>query len=253
MKTETAPSAEQLVSYPADKMPTVTRYKGGDEIAVAKSIRRNMEKNDPNFKFRMDENGNYDYGHFVKDPTRAEYLRTFNSTYKNPQHNIMAPNKDGYIMNYLLSEYYNPEIGKNVYDKMVRNPVNGVTVTKFARERKHGLREFEMVFEKGLSPQASEAGLGLSQTGNAPSSMLRANNNISPIARIVKENDVIADTIKGVKRSLSSLKKASDTDARVLLEARKVLSAQTKSPDGAVKMQAINAFISSSWSFLPRF
>lgn len=63
----------------------------------------------------------------------------------------------------------------------------------------------------------------------------------SPLANLVKENDVIADTIKGVKRSLSSLKKASDTDARVLLEARKVLSAQTKNADGAIKMQAINA------------
>lgn len=63
----------------------------------------------------------------------------------------------------------------------------------------------------------------------------------SKIARIVKENDVIADTIKGVKRSLSSLKKASDTDARVILETRKVLSKQTKSSDPSVAYQARNA------------
>ncbi|MEE6207634.1 MAG: hypothetical protein VZR95_06240, partial [Alphaproteobacteria bacterium] len=54
-------------------------------------------------------------------------------------------------------------------------------------EGKHGLREFEKVFEKGLSPQASEAGLGLSQTGNAPSSTLRVNDNISPNKIIVNK------------------------------------------------------------------
>lgn len=181
-------------------VPTVTRYKGGDDIAVAKSIRRNMSKDDPNFQWRRDENGNYDYEHFVKDPMRAEYLKTFNSTYKNPQHDIMAPNKDGYIMNYLLREYHNPEIGKNVYDKIVKNPTNGMTVTKFAREGKQGLKEFEKVFKNGLSPQASEAGLGLSQVGNAPSSTLRVNYNIPQNSINVKQN---APTLRQLSEGLS--------------------------------------------------
>ena len=170
-----------------DYAPITTRYPG-DNVAVAKSIRRNMSRNDPNFKFRIDENGNYDYDHFVSDSQRAAYLQTFNSTYKNPQYEIMAPNKEGYIMDYLLSQYYNPNIKKNVYDKIVKDPVNGVTVTKFAREGNNGLKEFEKVFKKGQSPQASEAGLGLSQAGNAPSSTLRASNNITLNTRNVNRN-----------------------------------------------------------------
>lgn len=231
----------EMQKVAAEEMPVVTRYKGGDDIAVAKSIRRNMSKEDPNFQWRKDENGNYDYEHFVKDPTRAEYLRTMPSTYKNPQYDIMAPNKDGYIMNYLLREYNNPEIGKNVYDKIVKNPVNGMTVTKFAREGKHGLREFEKVFEKRLSPQVSEAGLGLSQTGNTPSSTLRVDNNIPSLGAVVNSNNVINSAIKSVKGAYSSLKELPDTDARVILETRKLLSRQTKSPDATIAFQAKQA------------
>jgi len=44
------------------------------------------------------------------------------------------------------------------------------------------------------------------------------------LANVVKKNDVVADAVKGVKRANSSLKKLPNTDARVLLEARKALS-----------------------------
>jgi len=62
----------------------------------------------------------------------------------------------------------------------------------------------------------------LNDMGISPS--LEGNYNISRLGTLVKENDVIADTIARVKRSNSSLKKLPDTDFRVINEARKALS-----------------------------
>ena len=70
---------------------------------------------------------------------------------------------------------------------------NGALINKVAREGRKGQHEFEKVMRQ--APQASEADLGLSQTGNAPSSTLRVNSNISHLGEIVKGNDVIADAI----------------------------------------------------------
>ena len=217
-------------------LPVVTRYKGGDDIAVAKSIRRNMSKEYPNFKWRKDENGNYDYDHFVKDPTRAEYLRTLSSTYKNPD-KIIPGVHNNEPREYLLKRYYNPENGQNVYDIDVKT--NEALINKIAREGRKGQHEFKKIMRQ--TPQASEADLGLSQTGNAPSSTLRVNSNISHLGEVVNSNDVIGDVIKKVKGSYSMLKGLPDTDARVILEARKLLSSQTKSADKTLAYQAKQA------------
>ena len=165
-----------------DYVPIITRYKGGDDVAVAKSIRRNMVKENPNFQWRKDENGNYDYEHFIKDPTRAEYLRTLPSTYKNPD-KIVPGMHNNEPREYLLKRYYNTENGQNVYDMNIKT--NGALINKIAREGRKGQHEFEKVMRQ--APQASEADLGLSQTGNAPSSTLRVNDNISPNKIIVNK------------------------------------------------------------------
>lgn len=185
------------------KIPTVKRYKDGDYIAVAKSIRRNMSKEDPNFKWRKDKNGNYDYEHFISDPQRTEYLQTFKSTYKNPQHVVNAPNKENLDRIYLLSQYLNPQRNTNVYDKITINPENGVTISKLAREGRVGRQEFAKEFRKGQTSQASESALGLSQTGSAPSSTLRVNNNITQNGANVKRN---VPNIKDIVGKLNTFK-----------------------------------------------
>lgn len=58
------------------------------------------------------------------------------------------------------------------------------------------------------------------------------------LANVVQNNDVVADAVKSVKRSYSSLKSLPDTDARVLIEARKLLSEQTTSPNTTLAYQA---------------
>ncbi len=63
----------------------------------------------------------------------------------------------------------------------------------------------------------------------------------SKLGNVINSNDVIGDTIKKVKGSYSSLKGLPDTDARVILETRKLLSSQTKSADKTLAYQAKQA------------
>lgn len=61
------------------------------------------------------------------------------------------------------------------------------------------------------------------------------------LSEVVKNNDVIGDTIKNVKRSYSMYKGLPDTDAKVILQTHKLLSQQTKSPDATLAYQAKQA------------
>ena len=65
---ERARYGDYMAAHGADEVmdfaPQVTRYRGGSDTAVLKSIRRNMEKQDPEFKFHLDEEGRNDYPHF---------------------------------------------------------------------------------------------------------------------------------------------------------------------------------------------
>lgn len=67
------------------------------------------------------------------------------------------------------------------------------------------------------------------------------NSNIPSLGEVANSNNVINDTIKNVKKSYSMYKGLSDTDADVILQARKLLSAQTKSPDATTAFQARQA------------
>lgn len=65
--------------------------------------------------------------------------------------------------------------------------------------------------------------------------------NIPSLGEVVNSNNVINSAIKSVKGAYSMLKGLPDTDARVILETRKLLSRQTKSPDATLAFQAKQA------------
>ena len=157
--------------------PQVTRYRGGNDTSVLKSIRRNMEKQNPEFKFRLDEEGRNDYAHFLKDTQRAQYVETLPSTHNKPQQIIRSVH-DGQNREYRLKQYYNPENKKSVYDMVINNPDDGRLVTKFAREEKTGRKEFEKVLKNRPEPQVAETGRGLSQAGQTPIPNAARGNNI---------------------------------------------------------------------------
>lgn len=219
-KRESAPLWEMLNNkrdlalLGKEQLPQTTRYKGGEDIAVAKSIRRNMSKNDPNFKWRTDNNGNYDYQHFTSDSMRSEYLRTLPETYKNPD-SVVAGSHKNEPREYLLKKYFNPENGKNVYDMNIKR--NGVLINKLPREGRNGVHEFNKILRQ--APQASEADLGQSQTRNALSSERQVNSNITRLRDYVKDNDLIQREIGKVRKDATlsrEVREAADTDFRVL-------------------------------------
>ena len=63
----------------------------------------------------------------------------------------------------------------------------------------------------------------------------------SQLANVVKNNDVVNDAIKSVKRSYSSYKNMSDTDPEVLIKTHSVLSKQTTSLDPTKAFEAREA------------
>lgn len=140
-----------------------------DYQPVLKSIRRNMQKNDPSFAMGKTPEGKIDYPHFLKDRQRAEYVTTLPGTYKNPQH-IIKGQHNGKEREYLLKQYHNSENGKNVYDVVIKAE-NGTLINKFAREGIKGQKEFDKVFKNASAPQATaRADLAPSQTEIASSS-----------------------------------------------------------------------------------
>lgn len=60
----------------------------------------------------------------------------------------------------------------------------------------------------------------------------------SELAKVIQDNDVFADAVKNIKRAYSSLKGLPDTDPRVVMEARKLLSKQTIGNDPTLAYQA---------------
>ena len=179
--SEHARYGDYMARHGADEVmdfaPQVTRYRGGNDTAVLKSIRRNMEKQDPEFKFRLDEDGHNDYPHFLKDTQRAQYVETLPSTHNNPQQVIRSVH-DGQNREYRLKQYYNPENQKSVYDMVINNPDDGRLVTKFAREGKTGRKEFEKVLKNRPESQVAGTGRGLGQAGQTPIPNAARNNNV---------------------------------------------------------------------------
>ena len=100
-----------------------------------------------------------------------------------------------------------------------QNPKTGDTVAKTVYQVKRNA-------QTGRQPVSLQDNLvGRKRLSDLQSTS--SEDNISHFGEIVKGNDVIADAISKVKRSYSSLKNLPDTDARVILEARKLLSKQS--------------------------
>lgn len=183
----------------------------------------------------------FDYGsdginHFLKDSQRRAVVNTLDETLRNPDISGWRNSPKGVPTKYTMKKYIGDK-GKessSLYDIVMQQKENEI-FNKFPRS---SARDAAKNFKAPVSDLSAKDSL-LNDMGTNPSSF--GNGSISKIATLVKENDVIADTIGKVKRSLSSLKKASDTDARVILETRKVLSKQTKSSDPSVAYQARNA------------
>lgn len=105
----------------SDEVPQVHRYAldSKDYQPVLKSIRRNMQKNSPDFAMAKTPEGKIDYPHFLKDKQRAEYITTLPETFKDPQQVVKAQHQ-GKDREYLLKQYYNPENGSDVYDVAIK-------------------------------------------------------------------------------------------------------------------------------------
>lgn len=101
-----------------------------------------------------------------------------------------------------------------------QNPKTGDTVAKTIYQKE----------KRGSVGRYNPTSLQDNPAGSMRQSLLYEplrSDSISSLGEIVKGNDVIADAINKVKRSYSSLKNLPDTDARVILEARKLLSKQS--------------------------
>lgn len=150
-----------------------------------------------------------------------------------------APDGRNKVLNTLSDTYLDPDIAA---DRMYQGQKERIYARKFTGNKKpvyDTLNETEpkLIYQKivtddpryvakklngqldnlSVSTRAADV-MGISPT-SAPYT-----HNISRLGALVKENDVIADTIARVKRSNSSLKKLPDTDFRVINEARKALT-----------------------------
>ncbi len=161
-------------------------YRGGNEKAVLKSMVRHLEKTDPNFKFRTLKNDatgriEKDYEHLLQDSERKRYIHTFMDTYNNPQIKKNGFTKEGYPREYRYSIYDNPEHNNYVYD-LISNSETGKTLTKIAREGKHGQESISKIMD--LVPpnsQVSEVGNIASQTEILPPHNANFNKNITSL------------------------------------------------------------------------
>lgn len=154
-----ANAGREVVDF-SELLPQIHRYRNGDSLPVLKSIRRNLQKTEPDFKFRLDEQGNYDYPHFLKDSQRRQYVHSLASTYRFPDKIVDGIN-DNQNRQYLLKTFYNPDSKKAVYDVGVLN-TDGALLTKFAREGKKGQATTDNILKKGIA-RTSTGGTTLTQ------------------------------------------------------------------------------------------
>ena len=115
-----------------------------------------------------------------------------------------------------------------------------------SRDKNTGQTTAKTIYEKGRSSAGrqpaslqNENSAGRMRLSDLQTSSLP--NNIPSLGEFVNSNNVVNNAIKSVKGAYSSLKGLPDTDARVVLEARKLLSKQTISPDPTMAFQAKQA------------
>lgn len=205
--------------------PKATSYKGSDEVSVLKSMRRNLEKGDPNFSMAKTESGSIDYPHFVSDNQRTRYITTMPSTLRNPDE-VVSGMHGGLPRDYYLKKYYNPENSKDVYDMAIKSD-DGALINKLAREGRTGAREFEKVRQARISTDGTTSQAGLSEGTSIPVGL--SGNSISDIGNLVKKNDFIKREIGKVRADTTwdkAIREAPDTDFRLLDAVKKNIDDQ---------------------------
>lgn len=205
--------------------PKTTSYKGKDEVSVLKSMRRNLEKESPDFSIAKTESGAIDYPHFVSDNQRTRYITTMPNTLKNPDE-VVSGIHNGMPRDYYLKRYYNPENSKDVYDMAIKSG-DGTLINKLAREGRTGAREFEKVRQARISTDGATSQSGLLEGASVPAG--QHSNIISNIENVVKENDFIRKEIAKVRADTTwdkSIREAPDTDFRVLDAVKKNIDDQ---------------------------
>ena len=201
------------------------RYHGVDPV-VGKSPREyvNLAEQELNKAGLTMAKGNPDLpnggiNHLVLNETgdvagRAPYINTLSDTINAPDIHFSQGEMENFVR-----PIRNNTNDKRFFDNVVLK--NGEVYTKYptrASQLAGHLRK--------PTDNLSIGGSLLDDMGISPSSS--GINSISNIGRIVNSNNVIQDTVKRVKRANSSLKDLPDTDFRVLNEARRALSDQSR-------------------------
>ena len=201
----------------------VKRYPAGNHTRILKSIRRNMEKNDPNFRMGIAKDGDIDYPHFLKDRQRAEYISTLPATYKAPEE-VISGTHNGQPREYLLRKYYNPETKVDVYDMAIKAD-DGTLINKIAREGRNGNKEFEKLRQARASTDGTTSRTGQMESASVPAG--QRTHNISPLGRYVNRDKIIQDEIFNVRQDklrLSGADTLPDTSFDMLNEVNRGLN-----------------------------
>ena len=180
VKTETAPSAEQLKNMSVDEIKgklqqikperyrEVTPQTGLTPDEYANIVQQQADELGVNISKGNPEKVNNGVMHFVlKYGNDKNYIKLLNNTtLKKPEIDNLFTKNNEFYSKYQIKP-------SQLVDKIKRSEIDNLSINQ------------NILNDMGISPS------------------LEYTNNISPIARIVKENDVIADTIGKVKRSLS--------------------------------------------------
>lgn len=181
---------------------------------------------------KLYEDGKDGITHFLKDSQRRAVVNTLDDTLKNPDISAWSNSPQGVPTKYTMKKYIGDK-GKasSLYDIVMQQKENEV-FNKFPRS---SARDAAKSFKAPVSDLSAKDSLLNDMRTNLSSF---GNNNISRIGALVNQNNVISDAVKSVKRGYSSFRDLPDTDTRVLLEARKLLSKQTISQDPTLSFQA---------------
>ena len=160
-ETAIEPSLEdrsQLRKYLESLQPAAIkalRFQDPDEYTrVLRDIVATMFPEGGALRFRK-EGEIYDYDHFLKDPTRRDYVTTLPSTLKDEDIRVEFTTAEGEAKAYLIKKYFDPEVQKDVWDLLVI--WDGELRTKFARVGERKGRNYIEAQIQGAGNEASRS------------------------------------------------------------------------------------------------
>ena len=158
--------------------------------------------------------------HLVKDSQRANLVNTLEDTVLHPDVRQLGLSPEGVLTGYSMRKYQDKG-GKPFYDLIMQRNDNEIYNKFPTLKERNAVKNFK-------APDTNLPDVGFLQNDTRANLSSFGDNSISNISKIVKSNRVIQDTVKRVKRANSSLKDLPDTDFRVLNEARRALSDQSR-------------------------